>query len=256
MKKSDTIDSLSSKLEQISLSNNIKREDLKSAAIEARTLENRLKEQLNEDITMNEENSSKTSQEGGPGTSTENRENLFDQLAKLQMEFMQSQIRERKKVKHINFKQNTFAGTGNDNIREWLFTINLNLDAAYVEDDDKTLIAAGYLRDNAMQVYRQATQNKKLDWEEFQKLMINKFTRKDSETDLVKKLMELTQTTTIKDYIERFIYILNQTNGIPENIKVYMFKTGIDKKVETEITYRNPKNIDEAIEIAQDVERT
>ena len=50
--------------------------------------------------------------------------------------------------------------------------------------------------------------------------------------------------------------MVNQTKGLPENIKVHMFKNGTDKTLEAEITYRNPETLDEAIEIAEAFQRS
>ena len=112
----------------------------------------------------------------------------------------------KRKAKTLNSKQLTFYGTGNENEKDWLFSTNLNMEAAHVDEEDKTTIAAGYLRNNALQVYRQAVaENDKIDWDDFQNLMIKKFSRKDSETDLIKQLMEL------KGYLYSIFFFVRHT---------------------------------------------
>ena len=160
------------------------------------------------------------------------------------------------KSKPLNSKQQTFSGKENENVKDWLFTINLNLQTAEVSENQKAVVAAGYLRDNAIQIYRQATENKKLNWEEFNDLLIKKFFKKDTQVDLIKKLFDLKQNETLSKYIEQFTYWINQTKNVSEDIKVHMFKNGTDKNLEAEITYRNPQTLDEAIEIAEAFQRS
>ena len=84
------------------------------------------------------------------------------------------------------------------------------MDAAFIDEVERTTVAAGYLRNNALQVYRQAAEAGNLNWKQFKDLMIRKFSRKDTETELIKQLMELKQSNTVTNYIEKFTYFKHQ----------------------------------------------
>jgi hypothetical protein len=162
-------------------------------------------------------------------------------------------------TKGINPTQKTFSGRaidGETEVVDWLYTLNLNLDLANIEDEQKALVAASYLKGNASQVYRQATETHGISWQEFQQLMLKHFLKRDNDIELVKKIWELKQDYSISKYIEKFRLLINQTKDIAENIKIFMFKSGIHKNVEAEITYRNPKTLEDAIMIAEDMERS
>ena len=247
MKKSDTAGSLSETLSSMSMGEQINRDDLKKAATKAKNLEE-----------IMEEDNKGFHGEGGRRTEQE------EQLNFLKMRLLETEIaaREaetekiRKRSKPMNSKQQLFSGKESENVKDWLFITNLNLETAEVNEELKTVTAAGYLRENALQVYRQATEETELTWEKFKELLIKKFYKKDTNVDLIKKLYELKQTDSLTKYIEQFTYLMNQTSNIQENIKIHMFRNGTEKQIEAEIAYRNPGTLDEAIEIAEAYQRS
>ena len=256
IQKSETETSLSELLENFSIGNRLNRDDLKKAIGRAKELENI----IDTDITMSGTQDDAANETGSKNQQQNYGNDALQELVRIQTEFFRKQMElesyGKRKAKTLNSKQQTFYGTVNENVKDWLFSTNLNMEAAHVEEDEKTTIAAGYLRNNALQVYRQAVAENDIDWDDFQNLMIKKFSRKDTETDLIKQLMELKQTGNVATYIEKFTYLVNQTTTLAESIKVYMFKSGMEKDIEAEITYRNPQTLDDAIEIAQDRERS
>lgn len=113
-----------------------------------------------------------------------NRELLQLETERLRLEQLK---KEKINTKNINPTQKTFSGRSNVSgeleIIDWLYLLNLNLDLANIEEHQKTLVAASYLRGNASQVYRQATETKSLNWKEFKELMLKNFLKRENEEE-------------------------------------------------------------------------
>jgi hypothetical protein len=58
----------------------------------------------------------------------------------------------------MNSSQPLFMGKFSENVEDWLFTTEINMRAAGILEDRKVDIAAGYLRENALQVFKQIMQ--------------------------------------------------------------------------------------------------
>jgi hypothetical protein len=72
--------------------------------------------------------------------------------------------------------QPLFSGKLNENMEDWLFTAEINIKAAGIQDDRKVMVAAGYLRDNALQAFKQLQRGYgELSWSEFKKEFLKRF---------------------------------------------------------------------------------
>lgn len=77
---------------------------------------------------------------------------------------------------NMNSQQSCFSGKENENIDNWLFDINLNLAASFIPEKLKLVRAAGYLREIALQKFRQIiNENPKITWNECQTELRNSF---------------------------------------------------------------------------------
>jgi hypothetical protein len=102
------------------------------------------------------------------------------------------------KEKPINQTQPTFGEKTDENVDNWIFTTDLNLEAANIPNRDKIKIASGYLRDNALQ---EATNNTHLDRNEFKRCLKQRFQKANYQGDKLKKLMRIRQKGSVEQYI-------------------------------------------------------
>lgn len=191
------------------------------------------------------------------------KEQLQIEKEKIQIEKEKAQIQNLKKNENksgikINPTQRTFSGFIDEkiDIKEWLYILNLNMEVAGVEEEKKAIIGATYLRGNASQIYRQASEKEELNWEDFKELMEKNFLKGNNEVELIGKLWKLKQDETVEKYVERFRYLLNQTKEINENVKINMFKNGLEKDVLADLEYQEPETIDAAIKCAEKFARS
>lgn len=152
----------------------------------------------------------------------------------------------------MNSSQPLYKGKFNEDLDEWLWTTETNLSAAGIEAGRQVIVAAGYLRENAQQAYRQiCTRFKNLNWETFQKEMRARFEYSESTEVLVGKLCALKQESGVEDYIEKFTYIANRGN-LDDAVAVGLFVKGLVPELAGETRYKKPKTLNAAIHVVLD----
>jgi hypothetical protein len=156
------------------------------------------------------------------------------------------------KEKNINSTQRTFSGKVNENVNQWLMQMNLNLKSANVPDERKLIVAVGYLLDGALQFFESEQRKGFITWNTFQKALKERFQPANYQTILYNKLNSLKQTGALNKHLEQFDYLMNQTEDIPEHIKVTLFTKSLSKDISENVEYRRPKNVAEAIQLAID----
>ena len=77
-----------------------------------------------------------------------------------------------------NFKKApipNFHGSPKDNIQNWIFLLENRFEADHIHDNDTVDIAAGYLRDLALEIYRNMRTTAKPSWNELRDRMLRQF---------------------------------------------------------------------------------
>jgi predicted aspartyl protease len=152
----------------------------------------------------------------------------------------------------MNSTQPLYKGKFNEDLDEWLWTTETNLNAAGIEGARQVIVAAGYLRENAQQAYRQiCTKFKYLDWETFKLEMRARFEYSESTEVLVGKLCALKQEGGVEEYIEKFTYIANRGN-LDDAVAVGLFVKGLAPELAGETRYKKPKTLNAAIHVVLD----
>ena len=155
------------------------------------------------------------------------------------------------KEKSMNSSQPLFYGKPNENVDLWIFTTDQNLNNAHIKETNKLTTAASYFRDVAAQIYRKwLTDKPNITWNEVKILLLKHFTAPNYEDNLTKQLDNLKYSDLYK-YIADFQFIINQLKDIPDRMQVYLFKKNLPTQLNNEVEYKRPKNLQEAIELAQ-----
>ena len=80
-----------------------------------------------------------------------------------------------------------------------------------VKEYDWIAIASSYLKNLAKQIYRNLAENRQIDtWELFKEAMNRSYQAADLQSKLRRKLENLRQTGTYKEYESKFTEIMNQ----------------------------------------------
>jgi hypothetical protein len=124
------------------------------------------------------------------------------------------------------------------------------MSAAGVHESRKLYVAAGYLRENALQVFRQMTRQRRDEptWKEFKREFAKRFKCEQSNESLVQKLCSLSQNGSLDAYVEQFTYLVNQ-GSLAEDVMVGLFARGLSSDLHAEVKYRRPRTLREAINI-------
>ena len=178
------------------------------------------------------------------------------QAIKMLAERPEKQTNNGDREKNLNNTQKTFAGRMSENVDQWVATLNLNMEAANIKEARKMIVAAGYLTDAALQFYQQEDKKRRLEWRSFQIDLIKRFRPANFQDVLLSKLNEMQQKGSLSKHIENFTILINQAEGIPEHVKKYLFIKSLNENVSSNVNFRKPKDLDEAIQIARDFEES
>lgn len=134
----------------------------------------------------------------------------------------------------------------------WLFTTEQNL--INLPDRDKPLYASTYLRDVALQFYRQLTATAPITWTQFKDEFKKQFQAANYNESLLDSLDKLRQTGLVGEYIRKFMFLANQLVDTSETVKIHMFRKNLTDKIKAEIRYKKPTTLVEATNIAIEYE--
>ena len=158
--------------------------------------------------------------------------------------------------KQINPTQPTFSGKPAENVSQWLYTMEQNLNLAKVADNDKPTYASTYLRDVALQYYQQISRGTILTWDLFKTSLKNQFQPSNYNELLLDRIDKLQQTGTVNEYIQQFMYLINQTENVSEASKIHMFRKGLPTATSAEIRYKKPATLQNACNMAMEFEES
>ncbi|XP_074298778.1 uncharacterized protein LOC141629713 [Silene latifolia] len=88
-------------------------------------------------------------------------------------------------------------------------------------------------------------------WDEFKADFKKYFYPKNAGELASRKLRNLKQSGSIREYIKQFTTLLLQIGGMPESLSLLYFKDGLQRWVEEEIKRRSLKTLSDAIAVAE-----
>ncbi len=158
--------------------------------------------------------------------------------------------------KPMNPQQKPFNGKENENIADFLYSLEINMYAAHIEEQDKIVTALGYLNERAAQFAKQLLINEEgnlelMEWKRFKDFLINRFQSPNYKNRLLKQLENLKQKgNSIHTYIDQFTLISNQLTDTGESVKILFFIKNANIEISKELSYKNPQTLNEAINTA------
>jgi predicted aspartyl protease len=156
--------------------------------------------------------------------------------------------------KPLNPSQKTFSGSINEDVDLWINSISLNMEAADTPEGKKHIVAAGYLTNGALQFYELAIKERRgLTWTQLQDELRKRFRAPNHQARIFTQLTQRGEP--LAKLIDRFMILINQTDALPEHVKVTMFIKALDNELGREVAYRNKHTLFEAIQVARDYER-
>ena len=145
-----------------------------------------------------------------------------------------------------------FKGLREEDIDAWLFRLEKDFQLRGVPEEAKAVTAAFGLEGSAWSWYRswELSHGREPLWVEFKRDIIRRYRAPDHEERIRFKLAELKQKGDILDFIGKFQDLAAQlTFKSDPDLKTY-FLRGLRPQTQSEVMYRNPDSLEEAIEIA------
>ena len=144
-----------------------------------------------------------------------------------------------------------FSGTPKENVSDWIFIIELHFKADKVPDTEKVLMAAAYLRDLPLLLYRRLSHTDNLNWNSLKTELMATFQPFDMQMNIRDEMHALKQNgNKFEEYLRQFNTLLNRTDDISERDKISYFRRGLQRQTAHEVQFRQPATLDEAIRIA------
>ena len=144
-----------------------------------------------------------------------------------------------------------FAGKEDDVIDDWIFQMELNFKADKVPQDEQVVMAASYLRDVPLQMFRNMIKYGNITWDYLKHELRKQFQPFDLQMRIRDELNELKQNgTDFTGYLRAFQMLINRSDDLSERDKIAYFRRGLPRAAANEVQYRQPDTLQEAINIA------
>ena len=166
------------------------------------------------------------------------------------------------RVKKLVTNLSIFSGKVNENVSEWIYMADCAFEYNRLNEKEMFNIAIFYLKDSAHLAYRSYKERciemrVEPSWNNLKAEFMRLFGPVDHLDHLRIKLDNLKQTGSLDDYIANFRVITTQiSRGMSDDEKRHRFIEGLNEVVRTEVRFRKSKNLEEAIELAVNVDRT
>ena len=145
----------------------------------------------------------------------------------------------------------TFSGGKKENVDRWIFLLECRFKGDRVPENEKVLMAVGYLRDLPLEIYRRVSRQGDPSWTELKATLFKHFQPFDLQMSLRTELLKLRQQGTDYDsYVHSFNLLINQTDNMDESDKISYFRNGLQRKTAEEVQIRRPTTLSGAIDIA------
>jgi hypothetical protein len=138
-------------------------------------------------------------------------------------------------------------------IDTWLFTIQEYCDLAKILEHDKVSFAASLLRDNAKAWWRSLHLHGKIpkDFNEFENELRLAFRPSDAVRSARNQLAALQQRGSVQTYVVRFRDLALEIPDLSAAEALDRFVRGLRDKTRLEVEHRDPKTLEDAINIAE-----
>ena len=149
-----------------------------------------------------------------------------------------------------------FSGLRKENASNWLAFVRQSINVLRIEDTRlKTVIAAGYLKGDALQWYLNFLGRREaIGFEEFCSEFTKAFIPKNQQELLRRQRDKLEQRTDLQYYLTTFRGLMNQIVEMSEFDRLHAFLRGLNKELSRAVRSKFPDNLEEAIMVAQELD--
>ncbi len=150
-------------------------------------------------------------------------------------------------------KPEAFSGKANENVRQWIFSVELWFVAGGVlTDPEKIVLGVGLLRDTALVWWRSIHDlpDVPTTWEEFKAATIHAFEPINPAESARDRLATLRQTGSVRTYASIFRSVAMSIPGVTDDEKKDRFIRGLKIKTMSEVKLRAPESFEEAVRMA------
>ena len=150
-------------------------------------------------------------------------------------------------------KPEALFGKPNENVRQWIFSVELWFTAGHVTSDlERVTLAVSLLRDAALVWWRSIHDlaEAPTTWEEFKSATISAFEPVNPAESARDRLATLRQSGSVRTYAYVFRSTAMSIPGITDDEKKDRFIRGLKTNTMKEVKLRCPENFDEAVSMA------
>lgn len=151
-----------------------------------------------------------------------------------------------------------FCGRKDDNLTAWLFQITDLFDSKNMLVHERLKAVSAYLGEGALQWYLNTRQAAEKDpflaiksWDEFKSRIKSTFDVANSPFSIRRRIRYLRQDKSVLEFTTNFRGLVGQINDMNENDQILNYIEGLQESIRNELIYRQPKSLNEAIELAQ-----
>lgn len=156
-------------------------------------------------------------------------------------------------------KPNTFHGNNRTSVDAWTFEMEQYFVVTGMEEKDKVPFGVVFLRDMASLWWRSVCQSREvaaisLNWQEFKELLTKRFQPVAATKTARAILASLKQTKSVTEYCNSFFRQMQLIDDMSSADQIERFVRGLKAPIANEVDMHDPKNLDEAMNLAQRAE--
>ena len=267
--KSETIESLSSNLNNLRMEDKEMEEKLEATkkAVKEKERMLELKKQLEKEQQRVQELEKMLSQNCKKGEQDyemrANQYNWNNNKDSYKMIWQEEEYRnqmhdgEGQKERAISTSQPLFYGKSEEDVEDWFLILDNNLNIANIPRRKRVCYALMYMREIALQAHKKIIKEESdIEWDEYKHRIIRQFKRYDKKQQMLKKLLSLRQgCSSINEFLDIFFPVLNECENVHEDMKIQILQNAVKDDIGFEIMKKGPTTLEEAIGIARMTDR-
>ena len=194
----------------------------------------------------------------------ENHIRFLENMIMAQSQQVQQLLAERTRVDPVRDREGrprvqlpSFHGQTRENIASWILQMEMGFQADSIYSDERRIAAAATcLRDAAFEWFRSyLNDNRIATWSEFTQEIRRAFLPPNDQHIFRRELKQCRQKGTVQEYVFQFRTIMGQISDMAELDKIDHFINGLRPMTASEVKYRCPSSLKEAIENRGNVAR-
>jgi hypothetical protein len=154
--------------------------------------------------------------------------------------------------KGVSITLPTFSGLAEENLESWLFQVTSAFRVKNIDPDLQTVCVVSGLKEAALLWYQNWYRRLGAHptWDQFEEGIKEAFRPHNHELQVRKQLRALKYSGDILNYVSQFRNLIGQLDSVSDPDQISFFLEGLPFKIQSEVAYRAPPDLDTAIRIA------